>query len=475
MHLTKTSLDKVELYTSSSFCFIAYTLTYEGKRKVPSSLTLEKNKITAKFNDLVTITDRVVEQGDLLIVYRTWKLDQPGFYRLQASFSYEDEDLPNSLFIPALWYQNNSKGKGCFPSIEQAQTWSFLETRMSIPCCSQLSNGKRLFSCATEPAESDEFVASVTADRHGLIISIPGSEWPYSYRGKQSLVDTREQALPQLQVPEQGLVYSRVFYLANQLQHNSLSGYRWFVEALSHHFSDKKKNLLSWEHWFEYKLIRLINLIQQNHKGLAYLAMGVGNAEVQDVYSFTSASFLVKSLQGAQELASLTYYQPKTEALAKAKANLADRFSLPDNHFLLAEISKRIGDFFLQAEHSNGVFKDNYDLLNDIWGGYLGIGEHPEFRSMVNSRCNGEAMKQYVLLSLRLQDLGYDVKPYLSLARRVARFYCETQLSSGSFGRWWTERGKPGDIQGTNGAYIGSFFCTLIPLLNEEDPLKAVL
>ncbi len=128
--------------------------------------------------------------------------------------------------------------------------------------------------------------------------------------------------------------------------------------------------------------------------------------------------------------------------------------------------------FFLQAERSEGIFQDNYDLEKQVWGGYLGIGEHPEFQYMVNSRCNGEAMKYYVLLSLSLRSLGIDEGQYISLARRVARFYCEAQLSSGSFGRWWTEKGKPGDIQGTNGAYIGSFFAALIPHLNDNDPLK---
>lgn len=81
-------------------------------------------------------------------------------------------------------------------------------------------------------------------------------------------------------------------------------------------------------------------------------------------------------------------------------------------------------------------------------------------------------MKHYVLLARTLHHLGYEEGSYLSLARRVARFYCEAQLSSGSFGRWWTEKGKPGDIQGTNGAYVGSFFCALIPYLNDEDPLR---
>lgn len=475
MHILQISSEKVELFTSESFCMLSYTLTYEGKRQIPSSLTLHETSITAEFGALGTIEDHIEQQGDLLILARTWNLLKKGSYRLQASFSYQDEELDNTLFIPALWYQDNSKGKGCFPSLEKSESWSFLETRMSIPCCAQLSNGKRLFTCATEPSCDEKFVASVTTERHGLILSIPGSEWPFSYQGKQSLVDTSHAPLPFLAVPEEGLTYTRTFYLANQHNKSSAEGYCSFVEELNRHSTPDTSRGLCWELWFEYKLTRLINLVQKHDQGLAYLAMGEGNAEVQDVYAFTSASFLVKSLQGANELASLTYYKPKTQALTRARADLAAKFSIPNDQFLLAETAKRIGDFFLQAERSDGVFQDNYDLVRNIWGGYLGIGEHPEFKSMVNSRCNGEAMKQYVLLSLTLRNLGFEEGSFISLTRRVARFYCEAQLSSGSFGRWWTEKGKPGDIQGTNGAYIGSFFCTLIPLLNDDDPLKADL
>ncbi|WP_298506839.1 hypothetical protein [uncultured Sphaerochaeta sp.] len=445
------------------------------KRRTPCALIINEESITADFGPLGTIEDRLLSRGNLLVLTRNWNLRQQGSYRLQAAFSYDDQELENKLFIPALWYQDNNKGKGCFPSRERSANWSFLETRMSIPCCAQLSNGKRLFTCASKPATDKMFVASVAPDRHGLIISIPGSEWPYSYQGKQSLVDTSSLALPCLEVSSQGLAYTRTFYLSNQKAGSSLEGYCQFVQGLNALSPEDKVEGIGWDHWFEYKLTRLINLVQNDGKGLAYLLMGEGNGEVQDVYKFTSASFLVKSLQGAQELASLTKYQPKTNALVTARANLATKFSLPDNHLLLAEVAKRIGDFFLQAERSEGVFQDNYDLVNDIWGGYLGIGEHPEYKSMVNSRCNGEAMKQYVLLARTLQKLEREEISYLSLARRVARFYCEAQLSSGSFGRWWTEKGKPGDIQGTNGAYIGSFFCTIIPLLSDEDPLKADL
>ncbi len=474
MVLTQHSFDKVSLSTSETFCMISYSLTYEGKRQSPVQFLFSDYALTAVFGNGCSIEDVFSPDGDFLTLKRTWKLSMPGTYRLQASFSYDDEELENTLFIPSVWYQDNTSGKGCFPSKTYAETWSFLETRMSIPCCAQLSNGKRLFTCSTEPTTDESHLASVANDRHGLIISIPGSEWPYSYQGKQSLVDTSKLALPTLQVGPQGHTYTRTFFLGNQKEHDSLSGYARFVAFLGKKEQSKAKNLQlpTWDAWFEYKLTRLINLVQADQNNLGYVMMGEGNKEVQDVYCFTSASFLVKSIQAAYELTVHTAYEPRQKCLIEAKQRLADRFGFPNDGLLLAKVAKAIGDFFLQAEQSNGIFQDNYDLKKNIWGGYLGIGEHPEFQYMVNSRCNGEAMKYYCLLSIALKRLDIDEREYIGLGRRVARFYCESQLSNGSFGRWWTEKGKPGDTQGTNGAYIGSFFCSLIPLLNDNDPLK---
>ncbi|WP_332447360.1 hypothetical protein [Sphaerochaeta sp.] len=475
MTLYRHSLEKVELCGSPFSLFLTYTLTFAGKRRIPTAISINDQTLRCEFSDVAVIEDTFTEQGPLVIIERTWKLNQGGQYRLQASFGYDDAQLENRLFIPAVWYRDNEKGTGCFPSKQKAEYWSFLETRMSIPCCAQLSNGKRLFTCATEPADETRFLASVANERHGMIISIPGSEWPYSYRGKHSLIDTSQDTLPTLLVPDEGLVYHRTFFLCAQEEEQSLSGYCAFVQALPGETTRQHTPLPSWDEWFEYKLTRLINLVKKDEHGRAYLIMGEGNGEVQNVYGFTAASFLVKSLQGAYELARCSTYEPKLAPLRQARKALAKTFGLPDDSLLLASVAKRIGDFFLQAEQSEGVFQDNYDLTNDIWGGYLGIGEHPEFKSMVNSRCNGEAMRSYILLSKQLHAYGMETGSYISLARRVARFYCETQLSSGSFGRWWTEKGKPGDIQGTNGAYIGSFFCTLLPYLDDDDPLKSDL
>ncbi|AEV29628.1 hypothetical protein SpiGrapes_1833 [Sphaerochaeta pleomorpha str. Grapes] len=475
MHIQSIGNDKIEVTLEEPTCIISYSLSYGGSRIHCSSLDIspDQNSVSASFGEIGTITDVFTSAKGLLTVERTWNLLIKGDYRLQASFSYRDGNLENKLLVPSVWYRDNTQGKGVFPSSHYANVWSFLETRIPVPCCEQLFNGNRCFTCATEKASEEQFLASVTNERHGIIISIPGSEWPYSYQGKKSLIDTSKVLLPRLKIDEVPFTYKRKFYVHNQAENDSLDGYRAFVRVLPKELALGKGALMPWETWYEYKLTRLLNLIRKDSRGLAYLAMGAGNGEVQQVYEYTAASFLVKSLEAAYELAVCTQRECKTEFLNQARKDVALLFGLDNDLMLFANLAIKIGQFFLDAEHPGGVFQDCYDLQEHIWGGYLGIGEHEEFRYLVNSRCNGEAMRYYVLLYSQLKAKGIDKPQFLGIAKRVARFYCNCQLSSGSFGRWWTTKGKPVDIQGTNGAYIASFFATLVPYLDSAEPLHS--
>ncbi len=336
----------MSLTQGTSEIILSYSLTYEGKRQSPSEISITKHTVVATFGQTGRIIDRIRKKEALLVLSRRWELTEPGAYRLQASFSSQDDACSEQVFIPAVWYQDNSNGKGCFPSAERASNWSFLETRMSIPSCAQISNGKRVFTCATEAATEERFLSSVTADRHSLIISIPGSEWPYSYRGKLSLIDTSGQEMPTLQVKQGGLSYERLFYLTSQPGSNSMHAFTRFVSLLPEQKQKREPKRLSWDQWMEYKLTRLINMVHVGKDGQGYLIMGEGNKEVQDVYQYTSASFLVKSLEAAYELTQYTEYIPSLPCLQKARAQLAERFSLPDDTLLLANVAKRIGDFF---------------------------------------------------------------------------------------------------------------------------------
>ena len=472
MHFTVISHNTVAIYSGTQeFCQIVYSLSFSDKRIPCTQLSCTKQGVVSTFSDVGSITDTFSLRDTLLTIDRTWQLNSIGSYRLQTTFQCEDTGLENQFMIPAVWYRNNSEGKGLYPSLQYAEHWSFLETRMSVPSCMQLYNGKRCVTCSTSATAEEKYLSSVTNNRHGMIISIPGSEWPYSYQGKTSLYDTSDLPLPSMEIDSVPHLYSRTFYVSNIPEQDSVKGYRLFLESMPFQ-KQSPASELPWTLWFEYKLTRLLHMVKRTPQNLAYILMGEGNGDLQEVYEYTSASFLVKSLQAAYEMACSTEYTPTLSCLIATRLQLATLFNLADDEMLLAHIAKKIGVFFLQAEQEEGVFQDCYDIGQNIWGGYLGIGEHDEYRYLVNSRCNGEAMKHYVLLHAKLESLGISCSDFMGVANRVARFYCDCQLSCGSFGRWWTKKGKPVDVNGTNGAYIGSFFTTLLPILDDSDPLR---
>lgn len=446
-------------------------LTYGANVLVAKRVTVQGKEVGISFDGGDSVFLSVSEHEGLFAIDETWSFAQDGNYRLHTACNLEGQEPSNEIFIPAVWYQGNAMGEGAFPSIRKSRTWSFLETRMSIPCAIQMMNGTRSLNLATNPAKEEKELCSVTWDSHSAIFSIPGFESPLSYRGKAALVSMGEQEKPFFTLKAHD-TYSRTFYLSIEKNREPLESWEHFLRLLEPMLPKQQEPLLSWKTYGTMKLVRLLSLVKKGKEGGAYLAMGEDNGEEQAVYGYTAASFLVKGVEAAYAFARTGADGMENDPdLKKARQRIADLFHLNDDERLLTDLSILLGDYYLKAERKKGVFQDCHDIERDIWGGYLGIGEHPEFKMMVNSRCNGEAMLSYLRLYKELAKQGIEKKEYLNLAKRVACFYRDCQLSDGSFGRWWTEGGKPANTQGTNGAYIAVFFCALLSILQKDDPL----
>jgi len=448
-----------------------FFLYYALDNLISQGIEILGRRILLSFQGGSFLEADVQDLQELLVLKLTWHFAKEGNYRLLYTIGYDDHAKENQVFIPALWYKDNEAGEGMFPSFRQSSNWSFLETRMSIPCGIQLSNGQWCLNCCASPAKEKSGLASMTWDRHGTTVCIPGCEWPYSYRGKKELKSMDSQCKP-TKHQEANSTYTRSLYILSEKQNDSLKSYEHFLRSMESQF-DHPKVRLSWDDYGLYKLTHLLSLIRKDPKGNAYLVMGEGNGEVQEVYEFTAGSFLVKAVEAAYAFARCPFLDNGFKPLIKERERISTLFSLPNDDKLLAKLASLMGRYYLQGEKRPGVFQDCIDLKTGICGGYLGISEHPEFKELVNSRCNGEAMKSYVLLYQALRKQGMIEDAFLELPQRVARFYCDCQLSNGSFGRWWTLGGRPTDTKGTNGAYIGSFFCYLLPLLDSDSVLYA--
>lgn len=424
-----------------------------------------------------SVCDKIIEiNSNSVYIERTWKAED-GTYRLQTDFTSSLLSDNPEIFAPAAMYRGNEAGKGCYPRLSISKNWSFHESRTAVPACIMLHDSSVSFMVS---ALTSDTPCSVSWDKTTVSQTIPAFEGPFSYKGKNTLSPTCEKQFIS------GAEFKKTFVISLRKASSLFTDYCLsvvdFSEALK--MSGKKEPTPLRHSWADIEgllLTRLLSLVEKADDGEYYLAMGRGNGDHQQVYDYTAASFLVKSLEGAYILASEDNRKVKESAQSKIaellsiqEANLSQRLGLDseqDASDLYKKTASGIAKFFLRAEHKPGVFQDCYDLKRGIWGGYLGIGENSQYNSLVNSRCNGEAMIAYLQLIDKIPHMKSQI---LAIVKRVASFYTRNQMPDGNFGRWWTPDGKNVNGLGSNGAYILSFLTKLNSLYPSEEYTSAI-
>ncbi|WP_428769932.1 hypothetical protein V1L52_11820 [Treponema sp. HNW] len=408
---------------------------------------------------------------DYFKIEHTWTFTSGGEKNISSVISLPAEKA--ELFIPSVLFKKNEKGTGCFYKGGIEQKFTLYEDRTPLPGCTVLADTKRvIISCLDNPSKAFDKGASVSSFTKGkkavCAFYYPGNETPFSYQGKTRTVSPARKK-SYVRIPECSetkpyvIKRSRYLYIgAYKTEQSSAQGidynavfdiYRDFIETHTAHthkkdITENVQHLFDWDNWFTLKKRHLLFLTETPHESasLAYIKMGKENGAIQDVYEFTGASFLIKSIEAA-----FVFSETGDPALAE-----------------------KIGNFFLQAENPpfSGIFKDNHNLKTGEWGGYLGIAEDKTYGRSVNARCNGEAMTSYIRLYESLLKQGIKRDDFIALAKRVAFFYVKHQLKNGSFGRWWSAEGRVVNKDGTNGAYIVSLLIMLLPYCTDEEAGK---
>ncbi len=277
-------------------------------------------------------------------VTTVWTVTVPGKYHFSTEII--TPLAAPDLFIPAVLYRKNNCGSGAFVRGGVEDGLSFSEDRTPLPGCVILQSKNNYFGHCALSLKTTGFTASFgTCVKNGnavISMEIPCVERPFSYEGKTRAVPEKEQK-KELEITECSLqkpaVIERTQYLYtaentadNKNDKNALFFfYKAFALAAQERFSDSlKPEYISWSDWFSLKLNHLLFLTRtdSSDKGSCIL-MGKGNGENQEVYDFTGASFLVKSIEGALILAESGKIQ----------------------------LSESIGRFFLQAESEKTSYR----------------------------------------------------------------------------------------------------------------------
>ncbi|MFA7168105.1 MAG: hypothetical protein WC096_04320 [Sphaerochaetaceae bacterium] len=433
---------------------------------IATSCRTDNGKCIITFQDGSFLIVTADQKQDLIVLSHTWHYAQKGEWRMYIDLSCPALSDGDAL-VPCVWYRDNTSGEGCFPSAKKGKRWSFLETRMSMPCSIQLSNGHWALSASLNATEKQETLASVAWGNGTIIYAIPGCEWPFSYQGKKRLEPSSMNISPRCEFG-QHQTYTRTVYVRSAQCNGELAAYEQYVRSMEAFSPPPFIPLLSWDAYGVSKLAHLLSLVRKAPNDLAYVSMGEGNGTMQDIYRFTAGSFLVKGVEAAVAFANTRDCDDVHVDMQKER--ISKLFHIRNDEKLLRRLALKMGRYYLKCE-KNGIYQDCVNLQTGEIGGYLGVSEHPEFKTMVNARCTGEAMANYIRLYQALGKLGIVETKFIESPKRVARFFCDCQLSDGSFGRWWTKEKRPGNTKGTNGAYIAMFFTILLPLLDKNDPL----
>ncbi len=437
------------------------------ERKItPISINKRDNTFYIDYR-ILSIIIKIKIEKNLIILDRIIQINESNYYSIDFKIDHGIENY--EVFIPSLLFKKNQQGKGNFPKLDKKiKSFSFLETRASISGCIELYNKNKSLIIAHKP---NEIYSSTNWNNNSLIFSIPAVECPYRYLGKSKFEEVELNDCNKFIYLYENQIVKQEYYIYYKSDDNidMIDQYYMFAKNFLH---NEKKNRRYCIEDYKAMLLRHLLFLVENDNELSYLKMGRGNFPYQEIYEFTSASFLVKSIECASLLNKIDVKKIKSEANRKIVNILEyeEEFKLQGMNY--NELAYRIGDYFLKAESKSGLFRDCYSLKKKIWGGYLGIGENDEYRFYINSRTNGEALLSYLHLAINSDKTHKD--KYFKLIDNICGFYLKNQFENGNYGRWWDENGNSLDGKGTNGAYIFRFFIEYYKYSKRKDIFESI-
>lgn len=420
------------------------------------------------------ITDKLTFNNNFLNIKRNIKVLKEEQYCI--SFKITTELQNSEVFIPGVIFKENKAGTGCFPRLSYSKSWSFDESRMSIPGCISIFNENEIFISATR---SNKIKQSTSNLSNEITYRTPSEEWPSTYNGKNISYfssDNRDKTFKTLkedtEFDTEYLIYLSSYDNSDGFKYSHLfEHYKTFAAKF---YESHKKDYNNYLTWWDYKallIVGLLNLLHRDSDG-TYILMGKNNGNHQQYYEYTSGSFLTKSLEGACILAHLDTKLLKSK-ISKPILSILEETEdkvVPLHDYKV--VAKEIGDFFLKAEEPKGIFRDTYDFEDKIWTSYYGKGSLLEYKYAINTRTSGEAMLSYIKLCA-LFPLDEN-KKYCRLVERVSTFFIEHQKNNGNYGRWFNEKGNLMNDLGCNGSHIFRLLITLYTKTNKIEYLDSI-
>ncbi len=435
MKLRKKNKNTIKISTKNRSFNFPYYIQEKKKRIIPEQISHKNQQIKCEFGE-GKIKDTIEEGERSLEIERNWKLKDKGKFKLP--FKIHNPQVPSKWIIPCVNYYGNPKGEGKFPKPTLEEGWSFREDRIGIPSCSIIKDDKGPIAFFTSPAKTENEISSVLTKSEGSGVSLinltPFSEKPRRHTNKWYLGNLSSAKKEFFQVSP-GFEYSRKFYVL--WEDDPESNYHTLLSRIWKKLSPDFK---SHEDWGENAELRINHLIRN-----LYIVREDASGFVSSIH--WSMVPINNTLSGG--------FVGKNPEIA---LSLYKGF-LDSGVDLLRKISKKVLDFFTEAQLTNGLLLSDYQLAKKKW-----TGLHFHGKKDCSTRMMGEMAYNFIRAFQVAKEEDSNPK-WLKTGKKFCEFMVQNQSEDGNFGKWWSRDGKLKDSSGTNSAYV---IWPLVELYKEE-------
>jgi hypothetical protein len=371
--------------------------------------------------------------------------------RFKSIFELKDCFKADNYVFPGFNYNGNQFGGSNTPTglTRDGKPWVFAYDRLGIPSCTMTEDENH--GVATFVSDIDEISlrssASLIKDENGYMyhrIFHPVSEMPYTYGGKNRMLDPYEEYM--FLVPGGKKTLYMYIYVCQPKYKNYATAD--LMEECNKIFPMKKTPCLSTERIWDLGIAFFKNQIKDCH-GTPMLAGHLSDK----LFSMSHSGVLHgEKMAVAMENPENTYlstYSSRYEigwadqGAMTARLMAIDGFKKDDKDLL--ETATRILDGYVSTQWENGLLYPFYSH-NFI--------ENPDKRTLPDS-CNlGWAMTELVRSYHLYREHNIDKPEYLEFSRKLAEFAVNHYSDEYGFGKSWNVDGSPKQTAGGAGGFM---------------------
>jgi hypothetical protein len=451
---------------------------------LPATIVLDGEEIKAK---IVSTEEKVLisaveglefkdtynfESANRILVTRTITNTTDKRIRFKSIFELKDGFKAENYVFPGFNYNGNQFGGSNTPTglTRNGKPWVFAYDRQGIPSCTVTEDENH--GVATFVSDVDEVSlrssSSLIKDEEGYMyhrIFHPVSEMPYTYGGKNMMLDPYEEYM--FLVPGGKVtLYMYIYVCVPKYKNFAMAN---LMEECNEIFPMKKTPCLSLERIWDLGIAFFKNQIMDCH-GTPMISGHLSDKLFSMSHSGALHGEKMRVARENPENTYLSTYATRFEigwadqGAMVARLMVIDAFKRDDKELL--DIATKILDGYVSTQWENGLLYPFYSH-NFI--------ENPEKRTLPDSCNMGWAMAELVRSYHLYKEHGINKPEYLEFSRKLAEFAVSHYSDEFGFGKIWNVDGSPRKVEGGAGGFMIMGLMEVYKTIKDKRYLETVI